>query len=99
MTTRSQTPRDAHEHRLIALRVGAIVLTVLGIFPLAAVIKYLAGLSWLPGAAREWAVTLPLLVAACLFAAHQLGERSDTLVDRARAVLLAPSSRDFAAWS
>jgi hypothetical protein len=84
---------------VVPLRIGAVVLAVLGIFPLAVVIKYAPVVQWVPVAAIEWLVAVPALLGICLAVAHLLGSRADTLLDRGRALLLAPSPRDFAAWS
>ena len=84
---------------VVPLRVGGVVLAVLGIFPLAAVIKYAPVVQWVPAAAVEWLVATPALIAVCLAVAYRFGNQSDAFLDRARATLLAPSGRDFAAWS
>lgn len=84
---------------VVPLRIGAVVLAVLGIFPLAVVIKYAPVVQWVPGAAVEWLVATSALIAVCLAVAYQFGDRTDAFLDRGRAALLAPSPRDFAAWS
>ena len=84
---------------VLPLRFGGVVLAALGIFPLAAVIKYAPVVQWLPAAAVEWLVATPALIAVCLVVAYLLGDRTDAVVDRGRALLLAPSARDFAGWS
>src|SRR4051812_570433 len=80
------------------LRVGGLILAALGIFPLAAVIKYAPVLEWLPVAAREWLISVPLLVAVCIVIAFVAGDRTDRLIEGARRALLATASREFAAW-
>ena len=81
------------------LRIAAVVLAALGIFPLAVVIKNAPVVEWVPVAAVEWLVATSALVVICLAVAHWFGDRADTLLDRGRALLLAPSNRDFAAWA
>jgi hypothetical protein len=41
---------------VVPLRIGAVVLAVLGICPLAVVIKYAPVVQWVPVAATEWLV-------------------------------------------
>src|SRR4051812_39891005 len=84
---------------VVPLRIGGLILGLLGVFPLAAVIKYAQVVNWLPGAAIEWLVYTALLIAACVTVARSLGDRTDSLIDRTTAALLAPSRREFAAWA
>jgi hypothetical protein len=84
---------------VVPLRIGAVVLAALGIFPVAAVIKYAPVVQWVPAAGIEWLVATPALIAVCLLVAYMLGDRTDALLNRGRSLLLAPSARDFAGWS
>ena len=63
MTSRSVFP----------LRVAAIVLTAVGILPLAMLIKFAPVVEWVPVAAVEWTVAMLLLGGLCLAVAHRLG--------------------------
>src|ERR1051325_7006413 len=81
------------------LRLLALGLGLFGIFPLAAVLKYAPVVAWLPAAARQWAITTPLVIGACLAFAIVSGARADRLIERLRAVLLSMPGRDFAAWA
>lgn len=81
------------------LRIGAAALTLLGVFPLAVVIKYAPVVRWLPVAAREWAVSASVVLLICLLLSYWLGDRIDALLARARAMLLAAEPREFAAWA
>src|SRR4051812_38653863 len=83
---------------VIPLRFGGLVLAALGIFPLAAVIKYAPVLEWLPVAAKEWLISVLLLVSVCVVIAAVAGDHTDRFISRARRALLATSPREFAAW-
>src|SRR4051812_6904675 len=83
----------------IPLRVAAVLLASLGIFPLAAFIKYAPVVQWLPVAGIEWLIGFSTLLAICLLLARFGGARTDVLIDRGRRLMLLPSGRDFAAWA
>src|SRR3954470_3891247 len=89
----------APEVSVVPLRLGAVILATVGIFPLAAVIKYAKVVDWLPAAAVEWLAYTTLLIIVCVIIARSFGDRPDRLIDRVTAALLAPAPREFVAWA
>ena len=55
---------------LVPLRLGAVALAVLGVFPLAMVIKNAPVVAWLPAAAVGWLLSGAVLVGAALVIAQ-----------------------------
>src|SRR5258708_14790167 len=84
---------------VVPLRIGGGMLALLGIFPLAATIKYSPVVRWVPAAAVEWVVATSALVVVCLIIARRFGDGTDRVIDRGRALLLSASPRDFAGWA
>jgi hypothetical protein len=83
----------------IPLRLTAVILALLGVFPLAAVIKWAPVVQWLPRAAAEWAVSLTVVAAACFSLARFAGDRVDAFLTRVRDAVLRPARRDFAIYA
>jgi hypothetical protein len=83
----------------IPLRLVAALLALLGVFPLAAVIKWAPVVQWLPEAAGEWAISIVVVALLCLALARSAGDRVDVLLSRARNAVLAPAPRDFAIYA
>ena len=83
----------------LPLRLAALLLAVLGIFPLAAVIKWAPVVKWLPNAAVEWAVSVVAVVVVCLVVARYAGGRVDHVLGRIRSAMLLPTPRDFAIYA
>ena len=81
------------------LRLAALLLAGIGIFPLAAVIKWAPVVKWLPTAAVEWAISTAVVVALCLALARYAGDRVDLFLGRLRASVMAPTPRDFAIYA
>ena len=87
------------KHTTLPLRLAAVLLAALGIFPLAAVIKWAPVVKWLPRAGVEWAVSIGLFVALCLALARYAGESMDRLLGNLRNVVMSPTPRDFAIYA
>lgn len=83
---------------LIPLRAVACLLAALGIFPLAAFIKWVPVVKWLPDAGREWVISALVLVLVCALLARRAGDGVDRLLGRMRQAVLAPTPRDFAIY-
>src|SRR3954467_3877168 len=83
------------KNETLPLRLTAALLAILGVFPLAAVIKWAPVVKWLPTAGTEWAVSLVAVALVCYALVRYAGDRVDLFLDRARAALLAPTPRDF----
>lgn len=81
------------------LRAGAVLLAMLGVFPLAAVIKWAPVVQWLPRAGAEWAVSAAVVALLCLALARYAGEAVDSALSRMRDAVLAPTPRDFAIYA
>src|SRR3954467_5216507 len=87
------------KHDTLPLRLAAALLALLGVFPLAAVIKWAPVVKWLPTAGREWAISVVVVALVCFALARYAGDRIDLMLDRARATVLAPTPRDFAIYA
>jgi hypothetical protein len=88
---------QTHESRTtFPLRLTAVLLAGLGIFPLAAVIKWAPVVQWLPSAGKEWAISVVVVAVLCLALARYAGHWVDWVLLRVRAAVLAPTPRDFA---
>src|SRR4051812_47010308 len=83
----------------LPLRLAAALLALLGVFPLAAVIKWAPVVQWLPKAAAEWTISMIVVGLLCLALATFAGERVDLFLTRARDTILAPAPRDFAIYA
>src|SRR5689334_13618201 len=81
------------------LRLTAALLALLGVFPLAAVIKWAPVVQWLPQAGMEWAVSMLIVAALCFLLTRYAGDRVDLMLSRARDATLLPSPRDFAIYA
>src|SRR3954469_19873605 len=84
---------------VLPLRLAAVVLAILGVFPLAAIIKYAPIVQWLPRATLEWAVGVPVVLALAAMIAGLPNGRADRLIERARATLLPPTPVEFRSWT
>jgi hypothetical protein len=84
---------------LLPLRLTAALVAALGIFPMAALIKWAPVVAWLPQAGREWLVSLAVFAVVCAYLARFAGERVDAFLSGARNALLAPTPRDFALFA
>jgi hypothetical protein len=92
------TPID-ESRSTVPLRLTALLLAVLGIFPLAALIKWAPVVKWLPEASVEWGVSIVVIALLCLALARFAGDRVDFVLSRVRAVVLASTPRDFAIYA
>jgi hypothetical protein len=81
------------------LEVAGLILALLGVFPLAAFIKWAPVVAWLPRAAVEWAISTALFAALCYALARYTGDAVDRVLANARNAVLAPTPRDFAIFA
>jgi hypothetical protein len=80
------------------LRFAALILALLGVFPLAAFIKWAPVVQWLPAAAGEWAVSLVVFAGLCFVLARYAGNAVDRFLANGQAAVMAIASRDFAIY-
>lgn len=83
----------------LPLRVGAALLFLLGVFPLAAVIKWAPVISWLPAAWREWTISIIAVLGLAIILATAGADRIDAAFEDARAGLLRIPPPFFALWA
>ena len=81
---------------VLMLRVCAAVFALLGVFPLANVLRVGPGVPWYRVAVLEWIVRGGLVVAVAFLGAIALGMRVDAWAARVRRAVMAPSPRRFA---
>ena len=72
---------------------------MLGVFPLAAVIKWVPVVQWLPTAGSEWAISIVVVALVCFVLARYAGDNIDLFLARARGAVLAATPRDFAIYA
>lgn len=84
--------------KLKTLRPFAVGLAVLGVFPLAAVIKWAPLVSWLPRAGVEWAISGVLFALVCLALSRWAGDAIDRMMSTAHRLLMSLPGDEFAAW-
>ena len=75
-----------------------MVLAGLGVFPLAAFIKWAPVVKWLPMAGAEWAVSMLVVGVLCFALARYAGERVDAFLDNAKTSIMSATPRDFAIY-
>jgi hypothetical protein len=80
----------------LPLRLTAALLALLGVFPLAALIKWAPVVKWLPVAGVEWVISITVVALVCFALARFASDPVDRLLARARAAVLAPTPKDFA---
>ena len=90
------TPSESRS--TLPLRLAALLLALLGIVPMAALIKWAPVVRWLPKAGIEWAISTALVVALCALLARYAAEGVDRFLAKARAAVLAPAPSDFAIY-
>jgi hypothetical protein len=78
------------------LRVLAVLLAALGVYPLADHLPFAEPQPWWRHAMRAWALWVPLSIALALLLARQNTSRWNERVERGRRALLTPSPRWFA---
>jgi hypothetical protein len=83
----------------LPLRLAAALLALLGVFPLAAVIKWAPVVQWLPKAGIEWAISTVVVVVLCLLIARFAAAPADRFLANAHAAVMSPPSRDFAIFA
>ena len=83
----------------LPLRLAAALLALLGLFPLAAVIKWAPVVHWLPKAGLEWAISTAVVVALCLLVARYAAEPVDRFLGNAHASIMSVAPRDFAIYA
>jgi hypothetical protein len=81
------------------LEIAGLILAFLGVFPLAAFIKWAPVVAWLPRAGIEWAISTVAFVAVCYLIARFAGETADRVLQNARNAVLKPTPRDFAIYA
>jgi hypothetical protein len=82
----------------LPLRLAALLLALLGVFPLAALIKWAPVVRWLPKAGAEWAISTVVVVALCFALARYAGDAMDRLLERSTAAVMSATPRDFAIY-
>src|SRR6476469_8367166 len=87
------------QRTVLPLRLAAILLAALGIFPMAALIKWAPVVAWLPQAAREWLVSVAVFALLCWGLVRFTGDRVDAFLRGARSAILSPTPRDFALFA
>src|SRR5262245_48737345 len=80
----------------VPVRLAAVLLAVLGVFPLAAVIKWAPVVAWLPRAGLEWVISIALTLALCYALARYAAATVDGLLAGARSAVMSLTPRDFA---
>jgi hypothetical protein len=78
------------------LRAAAWIFGVLGVFPLAALIKWAPVVRWLPRAGVEYLVSITVALAVCLLAARSAAMHR--ALDRIRRTIMAIEPDVFAVW-
>jgi 4-amino-4-deoxy-L-arabinose transferase-like glycosyltransferase len=81
------------------LEITGLILAFLGIFPLAAVIKWAPVVAWLPRAGVEWALSTAAFALLCYGLARYAGDTVDRMLTNARNAVLASPARDFAIFA
>ena len=87
--------QDRQTFPLAALTAFALLCAVLGLLPLANFLTSGHAIGWWSGAVREWLVRGGIVVAIALGIAVVGGQRLDRFLERAREIVLRPSSRIF----
>lgn len=80
----------------LPLRLGAALLGVLGLLPLANILSAGRAVPWWQDAVHEWVTTGTAIVVVALLVAHLLGDRADAMTERSIRLLARPSRRVFA---
>lgn len=89
---------ESDSRSLTPLRILAAALAILGVFPLAAVIKWAPVLTWLPRAGLEWSVSILAFAALCYLLARHAGAQVDASLARVHRWMTMLPPREFAAW-
>ena len=87
--------RRSQSAAVIALGAFAALCALLGILPLANLQTQGKAIGWWGGAVREWSVRGGIVLIASLGIAVALGRRLDTVIERAKELLLRPSAMAF----
>src|ERR1043166_6187665 len=93
--TETAVPDRAEPLRVAGLRVVAVLLAVLGFFPLANYLDVGQGFRGWSGAVRQWLVASAVILSAAILLGGRLALRIDRLAARADGWLLAPSQFAF----
>ena len=80
----------------LPLRLGAVVLSALGLLPLANLLSAGRAVPWWESAVHEWTTTGAGIVVVALLVAHLLGDRADAITTRGARLLDRPSRPVFA---
>ena len=89
-------PVVQRRERVWPLRLAAVLLALLGVIPMANFVTTGAGLPWWSNAVRQWATWLVVVAIVALLLGRFAHDRIEATFDRAKRILLAPSSGTFA---